>query len=59
MLAVLEHQGKLNLVLENNQGALKSFQKMREIANEFEDRLQEMRAFLMIARTLQHMTNYK
>ena len=39
MLAVLEHQGKLNLVLENNQGALKSFQKMREIANEFEDRL--------------------
>ena len=32
---------------------------MREIANESEDRLQEMRAFLMLARTLQHMTNYK
>ena len=44
-MVIFEHQGVLNLAINNYQGAIKAFQRMRDVAEECNDRDYEMLAY--------------
>jgi hypothetical protein len=51
--ACLEHQGIVNLAMKNFNGATKSFQRMRDVAEEIrDDREWELRAYMHLGNTL-------
>ena len=52
--AILEHQGVINLALKNYSGAIKSFQRMRDVSEELDDHEWEIRAYMHLGETLQH-----
>ena len=54
VVAVLEHQGVVNLALKNYSGAIKSFQRMRDVSEELENHEWEIRAYMHLGETLQH-----
>lgn len=59
VVALLEHQGKINLSLENFPGALKAFGRMRDVAEDCGDRETEMRSYLLLGKTLQAQSENK
>lgn len=59
LMMILEHQGLLNYVLENYPGALKAFQRLRDVAEDLKDQIQEIKSYKLLAMTLQAMTEYK
>ena len=52
VMGLLEHTGRINLELENFQGALKAFQRMRDVAEDNEVTIVEMRAYKLLGKTL-------
>lgn len=50
---LLQHQGILNKAIQNYSGAIKAFQRMRDVAEECQDREYEMKAYLHLGETLQ------
>lgn len=52
VMALLEHIGRINLELENFQGAIKAFQRMRDVAEDNEVATVEMRAYKLLGKTL-------
>jgi tetratricopeptide (TPR) repeat protein len=52
-MVIFEHQGVLNLAISNYQGAIKAFQRMRDVAEECHDREYEMLAYFHLGQTLQ------
>ena len=58
-MKLLEHTGRINLELENFPGALKSFQRMRDLAEEIQDKNMEMRAYKLLSKTLQIQTEHR
>lgn len=61
MLSILifEHQGVLNLAINNYQGAIRAFQRMRDVAEECQNREYEMKAYMHLGITLQEQQNYR
>ena len=53
LVTLLEHQGVLNLAISNYQGAIKAFQRMRDVAEECHDKEYEMLAYFHLGQTLQ------
>ena len=56
---LFEHQGVVNLALKNYPGAIKSFQRMRDVSEELENHEWEIRAYMHLGETLQHMGEYR
>lgn len=54
VVPLLEHQGKINLSLENYAGALKAFGRMRDVAEDYHDKETEMKSYQYLAKTLQN-----
>lgn len=52
VIAILEHQGRINLALENFQGAIKAFQRMRDVAEDNSEKELEMKAYMLLGKTL-------
>jgi hypothetical protein len=50
--ALFEHQGVMNKAIKNYPGAIKAFQRMRDVAEELGDQQIEMRAYLQLGQTL-------
>ena len=59
VMAILEHIGRLNLELENFQGAIKAFQRMRDLAEDNQEKEVEMRAYKLLGKTLQNHTEHE
>ena len=58
-MALLEHIGRVNLELENFVGAIKAFQRMRDLADENQNKEVEMNAYRLLAKTLQNQTEHR
>lgn len=52
-MELFEHQGVLNKAINNFTGAIRSFQRMRDVAEECTDREYEMKSYLHLGETLQ------
>lgn len=59
LIIMLEHQGVLNLAINNYQGAIRAFQRMRDVAEECQNREYEMKAYMHLGITLQEQQNYR
>jgi tetratricopeptide (TPR) repeat protein len=58
-LAVFEHQGLVSQHFQNWVGSIKAFQRMRDVAEDCEDRQQEMKAYVNMTNCLQLSCDYK
>ena len=53
---LFEHQGVINLALKNYSGAIKSFQRMRDVSEELDDHEWEIRAYMHLGETFYSVT---
>lgn len=58
-MALLEHTGRINLELENFAGAIKAFQRMRDVAEDIGEKEVEMKAYRLLGKTLQNQTEHE
>lgn len=58
LIQMLVLQGKVNHQYENYQGALKSFQKIRDIAQDVEDHAIEKESYALMAKSLKALGEY-